>query len=41
MNILEKIVARKLVEVEASKKIKSISDLEKEDVVFTYFCFSF
>jgi indole-3-glycerol phosphate synthase len=30
MNILEKIVARKQVEVEMSKKTKSISDLEKE-----------
>jgi indole-3-glycerol phosphate synthase len=30
MNILEKIVARKRVEVELSKKIKSIADLEKE-----------
>jgi len=30
MNILEKIIARKKVEVELSKKVKTISDLEKE-----------
>ena len=30
MNILEKIVARKRVEIEEAKKLKSISDLEKE-----------
>ena len=32
MNILEKIVARKKVEVELSKKVKSIADLEKEEL---------
>jgi indole-3-glycerol phosphate synthase len=32
MNILEKIVARKHVEVEEAKKLKSISDLEKESL---------
>ncbi len=32
MNILEKIIARKRVEVELSKKIKSIADLEKEEL---------
>lgn len=31
MNILEKIIARKKVEVELSKKVKSIADLEKEE----------
>lgn len=32
MNILEKIIARKRVEIEEAKKLKSISDLEKGDL---------